>query len=92
MNDHNFTVCAFNRTTDKVDSFLANEAKGTKVIGAQSLEGMVRTLKKPRRVMMLVKGMQIMYKFSNIKLVLKAVKNITNSLGIGEVTITPIFC
>lgn len=57
MNDHNFTVCAFNRTTDKVDSFLANEAKGTKVIGAQSLEGMVRTLKKPRRVMMLVKGM-----------------------------------
>lgn len=56
MNDHGFTVCAFNRTTDKVDSFLANEAKGTKVIGAQSMEGMVRTLKKPRRVMMLVKG------------------------------------
>uniref|UniRef100_A0A1B6F0W7 6-phosphogluconate dehydrogenase, decarboxylating n=1 Tax=Cuerna arida TaxID=1464854 RepID=A0A1B6F0W7_9HEMI len=56
MNDHGFTVCAFNRTTDKVDAFLANEAKGTNVIGAQSLEGMVRTLKKPRRVMMLVKA------------------------------------
>jgi len=56
MNDHGFTVCAYNRTTDKVDSFLANEAKGTNVIGAKSLEGMVRTLKKPRIVMMLVKA------------------------------------
>lgn len=29
MNDHGFTVCAYNRTTAKVDRFLANEAKGT---------------------------------------------------------------
>jgi 6-phosphogluconate dehydrogenase len=26
--DHGFTVCAFNRTTAKVDRFLENEAKG----------------------------------------------------------------
>jgi hypothetical protein len=26
--DHGFTVCAFNRTTSKVDRFLDNEAKG----------------------------------------------------------------
>ena len=26
--DHGFTVCAYNRTTSKVDNFLANEAKG----------------------------------------------------------------
>lgn len=26
--DHGFTVCAFNRTTSKVDRFLENEAKG----------------------------------------------------------------
>ena len=38
MNDHGFTVCAFNRTVSKVDEFLANEAKGTKVIGAQSID------------------------------------------------------
>ncbi|XP_013381377.1 6-phosphogluconate dehydrogenase, decarboxylating isoform X2 [Lingula anatina] len=56
MNDHGFVVCAFNRTVEKVDTFLANEAKGTKVIGAKSLEEMVKTLKKPRRVMMLVKA------------------------------------
>src|SRR6185295_8843311 len=27
MNDHGFTVVAYNRTTEKVDAFLANEAK-----------------------------------------------------------------
>lgn len=57
MNDHGFVVCACNRTTDKVDHFLANEAKGTKVVGAHSLMEMVSKLKKPRKVMMLVKGM-----------------------------------
>ncbi len=49
-------VCAFNRTVDKVDTFLKNEAKGTKVVGAHSLEEMVGKLKKPRRVMLLVKA------------------------------------
>jgi len=56
MNDHGFTVCAYNRTTAKVDNFLQNEAKGTNVVGAHSLEEMVSKLKKPRRVMMLVKA------------------------------------
>ena len=50
-------VCAFNRTTSKVDHFLANEAKGTKVVGAHSLGEMVSKLKKPRRVMLMVQGM-----------------------------------
>src|SRR5271154_2505287 len=56
MNDHGFTVVAFNRTVAKVDEFLANEAKGTKVIGAHSLEEMVALLKQPRRVMLMVKA------------------------------------
>src|ERR1039457_2673471 len=56
MNDHGFTVVAFNRTVEKVDHFLANEARGTKVLGAHSLQEMVSKLKKPRRVMMLVKA------------------------------------
>lgn len=69
MNDHGFVVCAYNRTAEKVDKFLANEAKGleiaveastlpctagTKIVGAHSIEEMVSKLKKPRRVMMLV--------------------------------------
>ena len=56
MNDHGFTVVAFNRTVSKVDDFLNNEAKGTKVIGAHSLQEMVAQLKKPRRVMLMVKA------------------------------------
>ena len=56
MNDHGFTVVAYNRSIDKVDHFLANEAKGTKILGAHSVEEMVAKLKTPRRVMMLVKA------------------------------------
>lgn len=56
MNDHGYTVVAFNRTVSKVDDFLKNEAKGTKIIGGKSLQDMVSKLKKPRRVMMLVKA------------------------------------
>jgi len=56
MNDHGFKVVAFNRTVSKVDEFLANEAKGTQVIGAHSIPDMVAKLKRPRRVMMLVKA------------------------------------
>jgi 6-phosphogluconate dehydrogenase len=56
MNDHGFTVVAFNRTVEKVDQFLANEAKGTNVIAAHSLEEMVKLLKRPRRVMLMVKA------------------------------------
>ena len=56
MNDHGFVVVAFNRTVEKVDEFLAKEAKGTKVLGAHSIQEMVSMLKKPRRVMMLVKA------------------------------------
>jgi 6-phosphogluconate dehydrogenase len=56
MNDHGFKVVAFNRTVSKVDDFLANEAKGTKVVGAHSVEEMVAQLKKPRRIMLMVKA------------------------------------
>ena len=56
MDDHGFTVVAYNRSTEKVDRFLANEAKGTRVLGAHSIAEMVSKLKKPRRVMMLVKA------------------------------------
>ena len=56
MNDRGFTVVAYNRTVEKVDAFLAGQAKGTKIIGAKSIEDMIRHLKRPRRVMMLVKA------------------------------------
>jgi len=56
MDDHGYTVCAFNRTVSKVDHFLANEAKGTKIVGAHSIEELCQKLKKPRRIILLVKA------------------------------------
>lgn len=78
MNDHGFVVCAFNRTVSKVDEFLANEAKGTKVIGAHSLKEMVCKLKKPRRVMMLVKAGQAVDDF---------IQNLVPLLSPGDIII-----
>ena len=40
----------------KMKDFLANEAKGTKIVGAHSIEEMCATLKAPRRIMLLVKA------------------------------------
>jgi 6-phosphogluconate dehydrogenase len=65
MNDHGYTVVAFNRTISKVDEFLAKEAKGTRVLGAHSIEEMVKQLKRPRRVMMLVKAGPAIDQFIN---------------------------
>jgi 6-phosphogluconate dehydrogenase len=56
MNDHGFKVAVFNRTVSKVDDFLANEAKGTQVVGAHSIEELLGMLKRPRRVMLMVKA------------------------------------
>ena len=56
MNDHGFKVAVFNRTTSKIDDFITNEAKGTHVVGAHSIEAFVGLLKRPRRVMLMVKA------------------------------------
>ena len=56
MNDHGYKVAVFNRTTSKVDEFLADEAKGTAVVGTHSIEEMCSVLKTPRRVMIMVKA------------------------------------
>jgi 6-phosphogluconate dehydrogenase len=56
MNDHGYTVAVFNRTVSKVDEFLASEAAGTNVIGTHSIEEFCAALKRPRRVMLLVKA------------------------------------
>ena len=56
MNDRGFTVVAYNRTTSKVDEFLSNEARGTRILGAHSIEEMLGKLKRPRRIMLMVKA------------------------------------
>jgi 6-phosphogluconate dehydrogenase len=56
MNDHGFKVAVFNRTVSKVDDFIADEAKGTQVVGAHSMEELAGLLKRPRRIMLMVKA------------------------------------
>jgi 6-phosphogluconate dehydrogenase len=58
MADHGFTVAVFNRTTSVADDFVNGPAKGMSIVAAHSLEEMVALLKRPRRVMMLVKAGQ----------------------------------
>src|ERR1700749_3023688 len=56
MNDHGYKVAVFNRTVSKVDDFINDEARGTEVVGAPSAEELCGLLKKPRRVMLMVKA------------------------------------
>ncbi|MBI4250540.1 decarboxylating NADP(+)-dependent phosphogluconate dehydrogenase [Candidatus Uhrbacteria bacterium] len=56
MADHGFAVAVYNRTTEKVDEFLAGEAKGKPIIGAHSIQELVASLQTPRRVMLMVKA------------------------------------
>ncbi|HET6427372.1 MAG TPA: decarboxylating NADP(+)-dependent phosphogluconate dehydrogenase [Phycisphaerae bacterium] len=57
MNDKGFAVAVFNRTVSKVDDFIAGPAAGREtIIAAHSVEELVSKLKRPRRVMLLVKA------------------------------------
>src|SRR3954471_20573778 len=53
-----YKVAVFNRTTEKVDAFIEGKAKGKNFIGCHSLEELVKKVKKPRRIMMMVKAGQ----------------------------------
>jgi 6-phosphogluconate dehydrogenase len=56
MADHGFRVAAYNRTTSRVDEFLAGPARGRAITGCRSPEQLVASLARPRRVMMMVKA------------------------------------
>ena len=56
MESKGFTVAVFNRTVAKVDNFINGRANGKNILGAHSLEELVSLLKKPRKVMMMVKA------------------------------------
>lgn len=56
MTDHGFTVAVYNRTTAVTDEFLKGNAKASPVIGAYSIAELVSVLKRPRRVMLMVKA------------------------------------
>ena len=57
MNDHGFTVAVYNRTVAKVDEFLASGRRHPSYRRALA-GGAGRSVKKPRRVMLMVKAGQ----------------------------------
>jgi len=69
MNDKGYTVVAFNRTVSKVDEFLNGAAAGRDtILGAHSLEEMAALLKRPRKVMLMVKAGQAVDAFIELLL------------------------
>lgn len=58
MESKGFSVAVYNRTTEKVTDFIEGRAKGLNIYGAYTLEDLVSMLKKPRRVMLMVKAGQ----------------------------------
>ena len=58
MESKGFTVAVYNRTTEKVDAFVNGRARGKNIVGCHSLGELRDALKKPRKVMMMVKAGQ----------------------------------
>ena len=56
MESHGFTVAVFNRTVQKVDNFVNGRGRGKNIFGTHSIEELVKNLKKPRKVMLMVKA------------------------------------
>jgi 6-phosphogluconate dehydrogenase len=56
MESHGFTVAIYNRTVEKVDSFINGRAKGKNIIGCHTVEELIANLKPPRKIMLMVKA------------------------------------
>lgn len=51
-----YSVAVFNRSYEKTEAFLKNEAEGKKFIGASTIEEFVNSLEKPRKILLMVKA------------------------------------
>ena len=56
MESKGFTVCVYNRTVEKVDRFVNGRAAGKNILGAHSIQELADQLKKPRKIMLMVKA------------------------------------
>jgi 6-phosphogluconate dehydrogenase len=51
-----FPITVYNRSTDKTEALLAGRAKGKKFTGAKTVQELVASLERPRRIILLVKA------------------------------------
>ena len=56
MERNGFRVACFNRTTSKVDAFMNGRGAGKNILGCHRIEDLVGALKKPRKVMCMIKA------------------------------------
>ncbi len=56
MESRGFRVAVYNRTASVTDAFTSGGAKGKNIVGFHDLASLVKSLKRPRRVMMMVKA------------------------------------
>ncbi len=56
MESKGYTVAVFNRTVEKVDKFVDGRGKGKNIIGTHSIEEFVKSIEKPRKIILLVKA------------------------------------
>ena len=56
MSDHGFSVAVYNRTVEKMRAFLEGSAQEREIVGALSLEEFAALLKKPRKIMLMIKA------------------------------------
>lgn len=51
-----YSVAVFNRSYEKTEEFLKNEAEGKNFVGTRTVEEFVNTLEKPRKILLMVKA------------------------------------
>jgi len=56
MVNHGYTVAVFNRTTSRVDAFVQGRGAGLSIVGTHTPQELVSALKRPRKVMIMVKA------------------------------------
>ncbi|MBS4216162.1 NADP-dependent phosphogluconate dehydrogenase [Neobacillus rhizophilus] len=51
-----YTVSVYNRSSDKTEIFLSKEAAGKRIVGTYSVEEFIRSLERPRKILLMVQA------------------------------------